>query len=62
MQLFNVYARNLDGKKRFLDQAKADNNGRGLFTLYADECGDEEEVVISEVTPNKKANQPTKTS
>ena len=46
-----VYAEDIDGKRRFIDCAIANNGGRGLFDLYADECEDEEQIVIkSEVS------------
>ena len=43
---YAVYAENLDGERRFLAHCIADNVGRGIFDLYDDECGDEEEIVI----------------
>jgi DNA-binding CsgD family transcriptional regulator len=43
---YRVYAEDMDGRRRFIASAIADNGGRGLFDLYADECGDEEEIVI----------------
>jgi hypothetical protein len=46
MEKYNVYVEGMDGKRRFLDNAIADNGGRGLFDLYADECDDEEQVVV----------------
>ena len=49
MEIYRVYAENMDGERRLLDTARADNGGRGLFDLYADDCGDKEEVVIVEV-------------
>lgn len=50
--LYRVYAENLEGEKRFLSKAIANNNGNGLFDLYADECGDEEEVSIVRIDTN----------
>lgn len=47
---YAVYAENLDGERRFLDHCTSDNVGRGIFDLYADECGDEEEIVVVPVT------------
>jgi hypothetical protein len=44
--LYRVYAESLDGKRRDLGKAWADNGGRGLFDLYANECNDEECIVI----------------
>ncbi len=46
MEKYRVYAEDETGKRRFLDNAIADNGGRGLFDLYADECDDEEQIVI----------------
>jgi len=46
MEKYKVYAEDMNGKRRFLDKAIADNGGRGLFDLYADECDDEEQIVI----------------
>ena len=43
---YAVYAENLDGERRFLDHCTGDNVGRGIFDLYADECGDEEAIVV----------------
>lgn len=46
MEKYRVYAEDETGKRRFIDNAVADNGGRGLFDLYADECDDEEQIVI----------------
>lgn len=46
MEKYKVYAEDMGGKRRYLDTAEADNGGNGLFGLYADECGDEEQIVI----------------
>jgi hypothetical protein len=46
MTTYRVYAEDLDGHRRYLDTVKSDNMGTGIFSLYADECGDEEEIVI----------------
>ena len=46
MEKYKVYAEDMNGKRRFIDNAVADNGGRGLFDLYADECDDEEQIVI----------------
>lgn len=43
---YKVYAENMEGKRRFISNAIADKGGNGLFSLYADECGDEEQIVI----------------
>lgn len=43
---YRVYAEDMDGKRRFLGKAVADRGGNGLFDLYADECDDDEQVVI----------------
>lgn len=53
--LYNVYAENANGKKRYIGQAIADNGGAGLFALYADECGEYEEVVIESVSSAARA-------
>jgi hypothetical protein len=50
MSKYKVYAENIEGKRRFISYAIADRGGRGLFDLYASECGDEEEIVIIEET------------
>jgi len=52
---YAVYAENMDGKRRFIENAISDNIGRGLFDLYADECGDEEEIVIVPVETSAAA-------
>jgi hypothetical protein len=50
--LYNVYAQDVveaaDGRivRRFLDKCEGTDTGSGIFDLYADECGDEEEIVI----------------
>jgi hypothetical protein len=49
MRKYAVYAEDMDGKRRLLDYATANQGGRGLFKLYADECGDEEEIIILEL-------------
>jgi len=47
MRKYNVYAEDVDSKqRRHLGVAIADNIGKGLFDLYADQCGDQEEVVL----------------
>lgn len=46
MREYKVYAENIDGKRRLIGNAMADRGGNGLFDLYADECGDEEQIVI----------------
>ena len=46
MEKYKVYAEDMNGKRRFLDKVVADNGGRGLFDLYADECDDEEQIVV----------------
>lgn len=43
---YKVYAEDMDGKRRYLAAARADKGGNGLFDLYADECSDEEQIVI----------------
>ncbi len=43
---YKVYAEDMDGTRRYIATAVADNGGRGLYALYADECGDEEQIVI----------------
>ncbi len=43
---YNVYAEDMDGKRRFISKASANNGGRGLYDLYADECADDEQIVI----------------
>lgn len=47
--LYKIYAENVDGKMRYLGKAWADRAGLGLFDLYADECEEDEQVVIKEV-------------
>ena len=49
IEKYRVYAENENGERRYITTACADNGGRGLFTLYADDCCDEETVVIEEV-------------
>ena len=44
--LYMVYAENMDGNRRLLGKSRANNGGNGLFDLYADDCEDDEEVVI----------------
>jgi hypothetical protein len=50
--LYKVYAENvidaISGIKnrRFIANCEGTNTGAGIFDLYADECGDEEEIVI----------------
>jgi hypothetical protein len=56
MEKYNVYAEDLDGNRRYLDTAMADNSGNGLFSLYADECGDEEQIVIVLAAGDKTRN------
>ena len=46
MTTYKVYAQNLDGQKRYLGKVLSDDLGKGIFDMYADECEDEEEVVI----------------
>lgn len=44
---YKVYAEDIFTKKRrFIANAVADRGGNGLLELYADECDDEEEIVI----------------
>jgi hypothetical protein len=50
MTTYRVYAEDLDGHRRYLDTVKSDNMGTGIFELYANECGEEEEIVIYAVT------------
>ena len=44
--LYMIYAEDMDGNRRFLGKARANNGGNGLFDLYADECADDEEAAI----------------
>lgn len=46
MEIYKVYAEDMDGKRRYIGKAKADRGGNGLFELYSGECGDEEQIVI----------------
>ena len=46
IESYKVYAEDMDGNRRFIAESSADKGGNGLFDLYADECGDEEEIVI----------------
>ena len=46
MTKYKVYAKDLDGKKRLLGKVMSDDLGKSIFDMYADECGDEEEIVI----------------
>lgn len=48
MTKFKIYAEDMDGKRRFIEEALAADNGNGLFDLYADECADDEQIVIVE--------------
>ena len=50
MEQYKVYAEDENSKRRYLGKAIADKGGNGLFDLYADECGDEEQIVIVPVT------------
>ena len=44
---YTVYAEDMDGNKRYLGECYAANSGNGIYDLYADECGDEEQIVIN---------------
>ena len=47
MTRYNVYAEDVtDKSRRYLGKAVGDNIGKGLFDLYADECGNMEEIII----------------
>lgn len=47
MTRYNVYAQDVtDKSRRYLGKAVGDNIGKGLFDLYADECRDQEEIVL----------------
>ena len=46
MEKYRVYAEDMDGNRRLIDTAWADNGGNGLFDLYADDCDDEEQIII----------------
>lgn len=50
---YAIYAENMEGTRRYLGKCYANNIGTGLFALYADECGDEEEIVIVELEQQK---------
>lgn len=45
---YKVFAEDLDGVRRHLADCEGDNNGTGIHDLYADECNDDEEIVIVE--------------
>ncbi len=45
MKTIKVYAEDIDGKRRYLGTVNT-NNENNLFALYADECGDEEEIIL----------------
>lgn len=53
-RMYNVYAENMDGKRRFIAKARADRGGNGLFDLYADKCDDEEQIVIVAIDYRKE--------
>lgn len=59
--LYNVYAQDVveasEGRivRRFLGKCEGTNTGSGIFDLYADECGDQEEVVIEQAEESKAA-------
>ena len=45
MKKIKVYAEDMNGKRRYIDTVNT-NNENNLFALYADECGDEEEIIL----------------
>lgn len=53
--LYNVYAEDYEGKRRFLGKCEGTNTGAGIFKLYAGECSDIEEVVIEQTEESKAA-------
>lgn len=53
--LYNVYAEDYEGKRRFLGKCDGTNTGAGIFKLYAGECSDIEEVVIEQTEESKAA-------
>ena len=52
MTQFKIYAEDMNGKRRFIEKAWSDDSGNGLFDLYADECADDEQIVIVGVLNN----------
>ncbi len=47
MATYKVYAVDvIDKSRRYLGKAVGDNIGKGLYDLYADECGDREEIIL----------------
>ena len=53
--LYNVYAENETGARRYIAQCVGDNTGKGVLELYADECRDGEEIVIEQAPESKAA-------
>lgn len=47
MATYKVYAEDvIDKTRRYLGDAVGNNIGKGLFDLYADQCEDQEEIVL----------------
>ena len=44
---YKIFAEDVtDQSRRYIGKAFADKGGQGLYALYADECDDQEEIVI----------------
>ena len=46
MKLYKIEAVDMNGKRRFIDNCRA-NNENNLFAMYADDAEDDEEIEIS---------------
>jgi len=48
MKRYKVLAENMSGKQRFIGFCIGHDFPKGVFDLYADECEDDEEIVLQE--------------